>query len=885
MYGPFSKTRGINQHEMSTLTILILFTAVITHIGANQVIRQNIGLIYEQLPGQIITGHDEHQIILAVPYTLPQIPHAKPPIYETIRKLQLPGLGPRDNYDTQMLQQAADLDQLIINVDKNILMTMKNIQLFLSNPVNNRPKRALLGFLGELFKSIFGLATTRDMDSIINTIRHMDTKLGTLADTNVKTAKGLKQVSQQHQNFLDTYVKQQDTIEEALLNITNSIDSWSDDFSTTLSSLERDQDKRAAQTAIVSAQTAILLTRIAYQQGLSKIENSLRLLSTGILAPDMVKPAELAEKLKQLDTQMKLTSLGSKVTIMNVAYYYTQQVALYTYTKTHLYIHIKVIISSTDAAFDLYQIINMDIPIDTENTNSTGTTTMISQATFLAVNKAETLFLEMTTHDLVACAGRILRICSRTMPRIRANRPTCHIAVFKNNQEQIAKLCTFNIQPKKIIETRAIAIDKDKYLVTTSLETYRVICNNAAPEPKKALAYAIVGVPCLCHLEFGGTYLPNTRLPCNNSESTFFTMHTANIPILTALADHHDGISPSSFHDKPIRLSHLHTEAMIRALSQMKKLPKSVTMDLVPFTDMILEDAKKAATDIHRPLRNAQVTNGLSTFLDSPAWNYIIALWMIVITALITLILYKIIGGPALFTAIPRVTALPHNITWKHILKLDTEETNSRPNVHIDQYIDSENIFTIITVALIIYAVIKILQKVKGRCTKHFGLTNTTSKTNPTITLKVYNGYNNHTIPLLSLPYEWDVIDTNEVPTLTEIESMTCPHPRVNMTWSGPLSFNIEGQIKTFYLPNHALLPFRARFTIIKALRDDSTTTALILKSTSRLISLTPTQCNKPTDIIGNLEYEQLIKHPKDMTAKELLEAMNKPTTEVGFES
>ena len=142
-------TQGPQSHQVKLLFLLLIITTTTTMTDADHVLRQNIGLIYEQLPGQLITGHDNHQIILAVPYFIPQNPWPKPPIYNTIKTLQLPSLGPRDNHDTRILQQAADLDQLIANIDHNIDITMHNIQHFLSDPINNRPKRAILVFLGE----------------------------------------------------------------------------------------------------------------------------------------------------------------------------------------------------------------------------------------------------------------------------------------------------------------------------------------------------------------------------------------------------------------------------------------------------------------------------------------------------------------------------------------------------------------------------------------------------------------------------------------------------------------------------------------------------------------------------------------------------------------
>ena len=862
--------------------LLLITHSIVT--AAQPIVRQNIGLIYEQLPGQIITGHDLHEVILAIPYNIPSAPRPKPLIYNTIRTLQLTSLGPRDSHDAKMLQQASDLDKLLQNVDINIIKTLKNIAHFLSDPINNRPKRAILGFLGELFKSVFGLATTRDMDSIINVIHHLDAKIGTLADVNVKTAQGLHDVAQQHQHFLDTYIKQQDIVQESLLNITQSIDSWSDDFSTTLTSIQADQDRRTTQTAILSAQMIVLTTRIAYQQGLSNVENSLRLLSTGILAPDMIQPTELALKLATLDTQLKLKNPGSEVTIIDTAYYYSQPVALYTYSKTHLYIHINVIISATDAAFNLYQVITTHVPINTENTTSSGSTLLHTDKTFLAVNEAETLYLEMTNADLLTCQGSILKVCARTMPRIRSDQPTCLMAAFNGNQADIAKLCTFQVHPLRPIQTRAIAIGKDRYLVTTNREYYHVICQHMTPTTKKASAYAVIGVPCMCHLQFDSLYLPNTKIPCNDTSSTHFIMHAANTPILLAFTNNLN-ITSSSLHHDPIHIPHLHTQAIIKSMTNISKLSSDITMDLEPFTRNILIEAKNAADILDRPIQDTPIRENIASFFGSPVWNYIVPVTCILNAVGFFYLLY-VSKGRALFAAVPTVSARPHNISWKFINPIPQSKNTETPAVNLDQYVDAHNIFTLIFVALIIYAVIKTICKCKTRIARHFGVTHSGHKTNPTITLKIYQGHVNHTIPLLSLPYERDSIINEFIPTLTAISALSCPYPRINMTWNGPISFNINGKQKSYYLPNHIILPLAARFSIIPALKDDTTTTGLTLKTNEMTTSLhaTETQDGIDTDPQSD-NTTSLIKNAKDMTTTELLTAIVSKKSETGNET
>lgn len=865
--------------------IVLLTILTIWRVSGEPVVRQNIGVLYEQLPGQLITGHDYHELILMVPYNIPDIPQPKPPIEGLVRKLQVPILGPVDSASAKLIQQAKDLDRLLATLQNDIVATMKNVLHFLSDPINSRTKRAILSFLGELFKTVFGLATTADLESILAKINDLDSKVGKLADTNIDTAQGLHDLAQQHNSLMDTYIKDQDAMAQALLNITEAIDSWTDDFSTTLTTIQGEQDRIAAQSALVSAQTVVLLTKLAYHQGLASIETSLRLLSTGTLAPDIIRPTELAIRLDDLNTHLRVNNPGSEVTIMDTAYYYSQPVSLYTYSSTHLYIHIKVIISSTDSAFNLFQVITTEVPIDTEDTNGTGVTRMVTDdLRFLGVNYAETLFLELTNADLLACPGTILKVCARTIPRIRSDTPTCLMAAFSNNRRDITRLCSFQIQPLKPIRTQAIAIGKDSYLVTTNQRNYHVICQHKTPSTKQATAYAVVGVPCNCHLQFHGLFLPNTRIPCNESTSTHFLMHTVNMPVIFSLAEDTINISSSSLHHNPIIIPHLHTEAVLKTINPHNMMPKDAILDLTPFTTRILEEAKATAIDVHKPLSVKPAVDGVVSFFSHSAWNYITPVLTLINSIVLVVLIFKTLGRGAVFTALPTASAKPFNITWRHVksAKITVSPTEVP---HIDNYIDAENIFTVILIAIILYFMVKLCRTCKRRISNHFGISNSTRKTNPTITLKVYNGSQNHTIPLLDVPYEMDAIKTHITPSLIRITTSLCPHPMISMIWSAPVTLEINAVSIPFCLPQHVVLSLKSRFSVIPALRDPTNRTALVLKTNDITVSMPVTPQTEIVKDETDGEYQTLMPHPSEMTTTQLLTAIINNGIAVGNEN
>ena len=874
----------LNMTIMLALAYLIITATRIQNTTAESTIRQNVGIIYEQLPGQIITGHDKHRLILAIPYTIPTPPSPKPHIAPVIQQLQLTTISAHTSHYYKLLQQAKDLDTLITNIDANIALSMTNIEHFLADPINSRQARAILGFLGEICKSIFGLVTQSDMDKILAAVHEIDSKLRDTSNLGLNTAQAIADIINKQDSFVNTYIQDTATFDSVLYNITASLDSWSNNFTTSLSSLSETTNRDATQTAIISAQTLILLSRLAYQDGLSSIENSLRLLSTGTLAPDMIRPAELAVKLQELDNHLKITNPGSSVTVMSTAYYYSQPVALYTYSTTHLYIHIDVIISATDAAFTIYQIVKTPVPINTEETNSTGVTVLDSDVKFLAANDKLSLFLEMTTADLMTCQGPILKICSRTIPRIRLDNPTCHMAIFTNNNLLIKQRCNFHVLPFMPITTTAIAIDRNKYLITTNEPNYHIICQHFTPSQHPTKAYSIITVPCLCHLQFKQLYLPNTELPCNSSKTTHYLMHTANLPIINSLTTENNRVTSDSQHIDAIHIPALNTNALMRLLPSANNIPKDMKMDLKPFANILLSDAKEANRIINAPRDSHPAHSPLS----AEPWIYIAPVLSIINSIVVVYLVMKGLGRTAFLTAIPSAAAAPVNFTWRALPMPHPSARTESSSPHLTSYITTENMAFIIISAIIIYTIIRTAKSCRSCITKHLGLVTESHRTNPTITLKIYNGKINHTVPLIIVPFEMDVISGGTAPTLIDIHATSCPIPAITMHWSGPMTININNKPTTFYLPNQITLPLKCRFTIITALKDKTTSTAVIMKgpnNTARSMLTSNSDDTSSSRDQDNTENTPLARRNSQLTTHELIMSLFRPSTNVDNES
>ena len=857
-----------------TMLLYILIISF-TSTQAQTITRQNVGVIYEQLPGRIVSGHDKHQIIIAVPYDIPNAPTPRAPIYPQIKSLQK-YLHTQDETTVRLDNQAKDIDILIATTEASIHSTLANIRHFLSDPITNtRPKRAIFGFLGDLFKSVFGLATTHDVDSLISTVKNLDSILTKFATTDSKTAQLIHKLTARQDNIIQTYVQDYNTLSSTISNISQTLEDWTTQFSSTIHTIQSRQDMLREQIAIIATETVVSQARLAFHHGLASIENSLRLLSTGILAPDMIQPADLANKLKELDIMLRATNPGSQVAVMDTAYYYSQPVTVYTYSHTHLYIHLDIIIAATDADFTLYQIITLEIPVDTSDYSSNKTTKLQSDYTYIAVNDKRDVFMELNTNDIQSCRGHPTRICSRTFPRRRANPPTCQIAIFINIQDKITSLCNFIVKHNNHMQTNAIATNKNTYLIVTTEPFYHIICQHNTPEKHKAHPFIHITVPCYCHLQFSSLYLPNTLVPCNTTLSTHTVAYPANFPLIATLSHINTHVTTSSFHTTPVTIPTLH----LHIDNHKTDMTKLTDTSLTEFVNTLLTDTRVEEQEV-LDAQNTPTTSASNWYVT--LWSYADPILTVANSIVLLLIVFKYATNRPLFTALPMASATPLNITWK---SRTTNAPTTSYSTHLSTYLDSQNLLTILLLVLTIYIIYKCVKRCKRTCSKHFGYTTDSIKTNPTVTLKIYHGDANYTVPLLTLPHEMDAIQEALPPHITNINTTLCPHPTISITYSGPLSITTPSTTKTYYLPEQCILPFRCRYTVIPAIRDPTTTTALILKTNTNVRTLTPPPTDQDELDNNDQENHEIHQDPTTMSNFQLITALLRPRVTVGNEN
>ena len=861
--------------------LLLVMMATSQAINYVPTVRQNVGAIYEPLPEPLVNGHDTTTMLLVIPYHIPDPPETKSKIKDQVMALNYPTLHD-DRSNSQILQQAEELDLLMNITETEINATIESVHLFLSNPINNhgRYRRAPFGFLAPLFRGAIGLATLDDVKGVMDQIKNIDGILEAFSKQDKEAAILIDSITDRQDKFMKTYINDKNIMDQTITTLGQSINLWALNMTTSLNSFANHENTQRRKIQILTDALTIIVARMNYLQALQRTTGALRMLSSGIMTADIVPPAELASHLNDLDMTLRLHSPGSKVAITDLDYYYSQRMMSYTYSESHIYIHLDIIVASTVSTFRVFQLVTTPVPINPEETPTKGVTQLITEVKFLAVSEDGSLFLELTNADMLTCPGEKIKICTKTSPRVHRHVPTCTVAIYLNKAKQVKDMCQFTISPLKRPISHAVAISQDEYLVTTNSPTYTVTCHGKPATTHKAQSHSIIGVPCLCTVNIDHYSLPNSRLPCNTTISFHYVLKTINLPFLSALNKIKES-TPDSRADLP-SFPKVNLSRTLDMLRKSSNIDESTLLDLNPFAKTLLDDASSLA----KPLENRLIESYLYKIARHPAASIIPMILSIIATILATYTLFKVHRGSAVLAYMPAakayrfVTDKPmeeafHSIFQKEATTAPMEQ-GPTPILTIQE---THTLIIAILFTITIYSAYRLTKYLKSLATKHCGKGKVTKRTNPTVILKVYKGDTNFTFPLRPVPHEFDTILKASAPTYRDLIIKMYPLPRLLIEWNGPVVITTKKGESAYLLPETINLPWRARFSIIPALREPNLDYAMLLQND---ITPVPVTMDHQESKLQNIIIDDQRENTNKFT--EVLTMLTQPPTAVTSE-
>ena len=494
--------------------------------GQQNIFQDNYGVNFRDT-GLLEFVHEAWHHTFAVNMTFPRIPDVSLPCgVNNSSLLRQPGDRSRTPM-TLLSPNMTVLDLICPTIRENqnrhkriyrkIMALEKEFDLLIPDAKSPRRARGLLDIVGEVSKSLFGTATTKDQTVLKHHIEE-------IASATVTTDNRLSSLEDSLGSFLQKQSSHDDMFEKAIaltqeyLNVTE---------------LEMERQRNDLKLQFADAINVLHLSELHYVATLNDIYQELKGqvdgmhdLLEGYLPRKLITAKELRNVLKHVSSE--LATRRAELTHTNHVYYYHINDIDFTREGNILFIKMKIPITRTDALFRLYYAQVVPIPIAPgRNEHSI----IKLDFKYLAVNKEHSLYGLLTESDYSFCQGQQYRRCDSLYRVYKASEPTCLFALFKGLATEIKSLCKTILSdpPTDFV----MSLTAGQYYLSTQDETWTQKCATGPPKQMSACSHCIVTLPCQCSLRGRRIRIPSRFEDCLNS-TTLQIKHAINLPSLLA---------------------------------------------------------------------------------------------------------------------------------------------------------------------------------------------------------------------------------------------------------------------------------------------------------------------------------------------------------------
>ncbi|XP_055958012.1 uncharacterized protein LOC130013243 [Patella vulgata] len=300
-----------------------------------------------------------------------------------------------------------------------------------------RSKRAILGFIGQISRSLFGTATVKDVDLLA---KHINA----LSRQNHKIAQELTQHADHFSSFMSTVdhrinnailgIKQN---HDAIVFATNNIQTTYNNMRETFVAMSHLLTDQMQQATVVNAYVEDLKLGIH-----SLVQNK--------LSPLIVPPHTLQRTLHQIHNLITRKYPQFKLLQPHAQYYYSNAQFILSRNRSKLYISLKVPIISNTHHLNLYEIVSLPVPI---NASSSHVTQLLDLQQYFAISHDHQHYVSFNFKLIQNCEGIDNLYCVNKLALSAGTVSSCELSLFLDDKHGIRNLCNFRFRMNSLPST------------------------------------------------------------------------------------------------------------------------------------------------------------------------------------------------------------------------------------------------------------------------------------------------------------------------------------------------------------------------------------------------------------------------------------------------
>lgn len=381
--------------------------------------------------------------------------------------------------------------------------------------LNQKPsiktKRAILGFIGSLSRTLFGTATIDDVNILakhINALtsttyeiskaiaKHADHDSSYLASVDKRISQVVKEVTENHNqiNFMQ-----------------NSIEFKIKSFAAIMSNLSK-------------AYMKTIETSIDVHEKLNTLKLGIFDLVQGKLSPLLIKPRVLTTTINQIQELLHKQYHGFELVQHNPTYYYSSNNFLYSRKGVNIFILLKMpIIYNQMKNFKLYQVLTYPVPVN----DSVHATQLIDTPDYIALSEDSNYYVKMSTLEVNKCHNDKNLQCPINKNML-SSQNACLPSILNNQVKMIKSHCEFRYLHNEI-KSQIIHL-KQSLVLIYRLDKLYLNCDGKEIE-KTGCKFCIISIPCKCSVTADNIYLPPFLNHCHKADKVT-TVYPVNLAVM-----------------------------------------------------------------------------------------------------------------------------------------------------------------------------------------------------------------------------------------------------------------------------------------------------------------------------------------------------------------
>lgn len=358
---------------------LILLCCPVSEVHGNQMIqRLNYGVVFQS----------RSDLRLSNEYWLHTYEIPLPAV------LQLPSIGTchKDNATCLLISNMlAQINTIRAETSIRLNDTIETVRKLIpeSGRIKGRGKRSLLPFIGQFSKSLFGTATTDDLNILA---RHINE----LTRRTMKIANSLEQHGTHMSSFMSKANTRMDNLMKGIKNNEMAITYVHGQIQTSFRNLQSNFEQM----------TDILTRQIQHSNHLSHQLDELKLgiidLVKGRLSPLILQPELLKRTISNIQKLLNSKYPGFHVSHTPIKQLYTSNQFLLARQNNTLFITIKLPISAQKDALKLFDVLSFPVPI---NATSEHATQLLSLPSHFAISANHEFYTTLSESEINKCTG------------------------------------------------------------------------------------------------------------------------------------------------------------------------------------------------------------------------------------------------------------------------------------------------------------------------------------------------------------------------------------------------------------------------------------------------------------------------------------------------